>query len=722
MRFLAFLILLLGVPNTRITAQTQLIPISGKITYYDVDCECNRPVVNVEVRIDNSQQVTSTDQNGDYVLYVPPPGPFQVTVGVYFRNELIEVKGRNNTRSTFLPLTRSITPPHCPDPTRPCSFSLSPYESGDIDLSEGTYSTFNEVAKIFMMADLTARFTRDIIGSNPPKLNVIYPMETNLAVLLGEKYDLTGKKITAFFWPFGSEILNSRDFLQAISGLTYGSETFYAFFPWVLGVDAAFQFHVKENTIYIPEETAFKYPGRPEEPSGRTTVFHEYGHFLMKHLRGGTWPISKSEYVLGFAKIGDESPTHSWDKFPQTPRQAFIEGWANFYGSAVESQYDFKPNIPNVSSTYGQLSENPYSGNYSRRGGSYPRGFELPYLIYTGNPSYYVYNRITDGYTHEVTVGSAFFDLYDPYPSIDFDNFQITKNNLLDLIREQPNTFEDYVNRLYAKPYLDGVSRGNLQTVLSLNKMAFTFQVQPLIASFSGPSELAINQVGTWRVTPSGGLPAYQYQWFYQYPCDSFIAGDDRNPKKDRKKDKGGVSPTLIPSCRWFELFPTNPNTMTRSDRQDFELRSVASDALGNSREQYWYVSVGEGSGPTYAMKESTATSEASESGQQMAESNWEGQEVDESSPTPKEFTLYGNTPNPFNPTTEIRFNLPETMMTTLAIYDLLGKEVARLVDGSLTAGEHRIVWQAAGMPSGMYLYRLSAGSQVQVKRMTLQR
>jgi len=75
----------------------------------------------------------------------------------------------------------------------------------------------------------------------------------------------------------------------------------------------------------------------------------------------------------------------------------------------------------------------------------------------------------------------------------------------------------------------------------------------------------------------------------------------------------------------------------------------------------------------------------------------------------PEGYHLYQNFPNPFNPSTEIVYVLPEMSRVRLVVYNVMGCEVARLVDGVQPAGFHRVVWDASGMPAGVYLYRLSA-------------
>ena len=86
----------------------------------------------------------------------------------------------------------------------------------------------------------------------------------------------------------------------------------------------------------------------------------------------------------------------------------------------------------------------------------------------------------------------------------------------------------------------------------------------------------------------------------------------------------------------------------------------------------------------------------------------------------PLQVELSQNYPNPFNPTTQIAFNLPQAMDVRLAIYDLLGREVAVLADGAYPGGNHSVTWNAIDLSSGVYLYRLQAGNQLQIRKMTL--
>jgi hypothetical protein len=88
----------------------------------------------------------------------------------------------------------------------------------------------------------------------------------------------------------------------------------------------------------------------------------------------------------------------------------------------------------------------------------------------------------------------------------------------------------------------------------------------------------------------------------------------------------------------------------------------------------------------------------------------------------PEEFALGQNYPNPFNPTTNIRFELPKSSFVTLKVYNLLGQEVATLVNQQLSAGSFVADFDAAHLASGSYIYRLNADGKVQSRKMILVR
>jgi len=88
----------------------------------------------------------------------------------------------------------------------------------------------------------------------------------------------------------------------------------------------------------------------------------------------------------------------------------------------------------------------------------------------------------------------------------------------------------------------------------------------------------------------------------------------------------------------------------------------------------------------------------------------------------PLGFKVSQNYPNPFNPSTEIGFQIAEFGFVSLKVFDLLGREVAELVNNELHAGEHTVKFDASNLPSGVYFYRLTADGQSITKRMLLLR
>ena len=96
----------------------------------------------------------------------------------------------------------------------------------------------------------------------------------------------------------------------------------------------------------------------------------------------------------------------------------------------------------------------------------------------------------------------------------------------------------------------------------------------------------------------------------------------------------------------------------------------------------------------------------------------------------PEKYSLYQNYPNPFNPTTKIKFEVPTTLSfphvpdgnpyIRLSIFDILGREVAILLNEQLTPGTYTIDWNASAFPSGIYFYKLESGEYTETKRMIL--
>ncbi len=91
-------------------------------------------------------------------------------------------------------------------------------------------------------------------------------------------------------------------------------------------------------------------------------------------------------------------------------------------------------------------------------------------------------------------------------------------------------------------------------------------------------------------------------------------------------------------------------------------------------------------------------------------------------SSVPGEFVLHQNSPNPFNPTTTIKYQIPHKHHVTIKIFDLLGREITTLVNEEMSPGTHTVTWDAAGYTSGVYFYRITADRFTDVKRLLLLR
>ena len=86
----------------------------------------------------------------------------------------------------------------------------------------------------------------------------------------------------------------------------------------------------------------------------------------------------------------------------------------------------------------------------------------------------------------------------------------------------------------------------------------------------------------------------------------------------------------------------------------------------------------------------------------------------------PDSYALHQNYPNPFNPVSTIRYELPQASEVSLIVYDVLGREVARLVEGYMEPGYHEVTWDAGNYASGIYIARLMTPEYTQSIKMLL--
>jgi len=94
--------------------------------------------------------------------------------------------------------------------------------------------------------------------------------------------------------------------------------------------------------------------------------------------------------------------------------------------------------------------------------------------------------------------------------------------------------------------------------------------------------------------------------------------------------------------------------------------------------------------------------------------------DVEQLNGLPSDFSLSQNYPNPFNPTTNIEYNIPEQTIVQLKVYDILGSEVATLVNEVQSAGSYRVDFNGAGLATGLYIAKLQAGNYSKTIKMSL--
>jgi len=89
-------------------------------------------------------------------------------------------------------------------------------------------------------------------------------------------------------------------------------------------------------------------------------------------------------------------------------------------------------------------------------------------------------------------------------------------------------------------------------------------------------------------------------------------------------------------------------------------------------------------------------------------------------SSVPNSYFLDQNYPNPFNPSTKISYSLPEASFVTLKVYDMLGREIVTLVNEAKPSGKYEVEFNASELPSGTYVYKLTAGNYQTMRKMLL--
>lgn len=182
----------------------------------------------------------------------------------------------------------------------------------------------------------------------------------------------------------------------------------------------------------------------------------------------------------------------------------------------------------------------------------------------------------------------------------------------------------------------------------------------PMTVSISGPVSLKWKEQGTWTANRTGGNGTYAYEWRFWDPALN----------------------------QWSNVVSTSQQYTRKMPNHDLQLKvKVTSNGIAVEATRYVYLNDG-----TIA-----------------------GVEIDpESVNLPASYKVYDNYPNPFNPSTTIRYELPEQSQVTLVIYDIMGREVRRLINETVEPGYHAAVWEARNIngdevSTGIYIYRFTA-------------
>jgi len=282
-------------------------------------------------------------------------------------------------------------------------------------------------------------------------------------------------------------------------------------------------------------------------------------------------------------------------------------------------------------------------------------------------------------------ISYIFYHMVYPYPS----------DQLYQESMEDSDARDNYYNPVHATPqgWFDGTHQGpTFGWTASLDNLVL--MESPLNIILSGTrnnSQFNINA----ELTRSGNIPVNDLVIHFVVVEDLYYAG--LNGITDHKHVMRKMLPTPDGQSFSIDLFET------KNIQQTIELNSIwDADSLSV------VVFVQSTGSMTVYQSETISYSELTVTG------------LNDPQAYPDEFSLEQNYPNPFNPSTIIGYKLTSNGDVSLIVFDLLGKEVAILVDDYKPAGSYEAKWDASSLPSGVYLYKLSFGNYSAVKKLML--
>ncbi len=263
-------------------------------------------------------------------------------------------------------------------------------------------------------------------------------------------------------------------------------------------------------------------------------------------------------------------------------------------------------------------------------------------------------------------------------------------------VDRDPNNNPTFIPYTSALDIVNGISKFNVSIHVNANYFHDQFPSEvvtalinkflpPLSAYISGPST-APCATGTWTANVSGGYSPYSYQWYHM-----FTSGGGELAKLNTTE--GGITPNK-PIDTWYPVGTNSPTLNYYLCGGDSYLRVDVTDSHNGTASATYYVA---GSG--VILPKSENTTEAT-----------------------KEYKteLLANHPNPFNPSTRISYSLQNEERVSLIIYNTLGQEVKTLVDEIKPAGIYEAEFNAAELPSGVYIYKMQSAEYLSTSKMLL--
>jgi hypothetical protein len=262
------------------------------------------------------------------------------------------------------------------------------------------------------------------------------------------------------------------------------------------------------------------------------------------------------------------------------------------------------------------------------------------------------------------------------------------------VLEENPSVKAEAINGQYINGFLYNFDRWqddvktNPRTFFVSNHETFTsYFKKALYVQIDGPTSLEIDEFGTFTAIPGGGSSAYiNYRWW-------------------KRNDSGGmnsqIAPLAPPPGEWIYMsIWVGQQTVITGAAYNFSLKCEVTDSDNNIATDIHSVMVG---------------------GQFFSKENQKNIATLKFIPT--ELSLYVNYPNPFNPTTTIRFGLPEAQRVFISIYSITGENVINLVDDYLSEGYHNVVWNGINqsgnkVASGVYIYEMRAKNKHFIRKM----